>query len=73
MYRFVVCGRGEFPSALLTTQECYPLSVNDYNFIAFDAIKLTSAAYKKVRYVTLESACEPNEKLWQAFGWKIIK
>jgi len=73
MYRFVVCGRGEFPSALLAAQKCYPLSLNDYNSIVFGTIKLTPAAYKKVRYVTLESACEPNEVLWQAFGWKIIR
>ena len=73
MYRFIVCGRGEFPSALLTAQGSYPLSINDYKSIAFDATKLTPTAYRNIRYVTLESACKPNEKLWQAFGWKIIK
>lgn len=73
MYRFVVCGRGEFPSTLLTTQKCYPLSINDYSSIPFSVTRLTPTAYSNVRYVTLESACKPDEKLWQAFGWKIIK
>ena len=73
MYRFVVCGRGEFPYSLLKEQGCYPASLDDYKATCFNAIWLTPSSYGNIRYVTLDSTKPPKESVWQTFGWKIIQ
>jgi len=73
MYRFVVCGRGEFPFSLLKETSCYPASTEDYRSISFTILWLTPSSYRRLRYITLDSTNRPDENRWQAFGWKIIQ
>ena len=72
MYRFTVCGRGEFPYDMLRKEQCHPASQGDSDSMSYNVIRLTAQKYKELRAINLIGNTPPNRKEWESFGWHVM-
>jgi hypothetical protein len=84
VFEFKVEGEKPFPYKLLSSDECYPASLEDADAIGICAIcgsnlhyrdggKLLPKPQKRTIKLRKHASYEPNYIAWQQAGWRIIE
>ncbi len=65
-YKFRVHGKGPFPMRLLAYYKCFPATADD-------ACLLSGSLSESTRAIEMESITKPSPKIWNSYGWSIVR